>query len=141
MKILDLIRADIYASLFLWCLSCLSLFPQNLVLRLGIHQKLEKHRGCVNTLSFNADGDIILTGSDDRMVVLWNWDAGLIKLEFQSGHSRNVLQARMMPYTDDRTIVTCGADGEVSIIPSISCDCVVQINKEVILLPLCSFPR
>lgn len=96
----------------------LILCGQDLVLRLGIHRKLEKHRGCVNALSFNADGNIIVTGSDDRMVMLWDWDTGLVKLEFQSGHSRNVLQARMMPYTDDRTLITCAADGEVSLITS-----------------------
>ncbi|ONK55925.1 uncharacterized protein A4U43_C10F2360 [Asparagus officinalis] len=86
---------------------------EDLVLKLGIHRKLEKHGGCVNTLSFNADGSIIVTGSDDRTVILWDWDAGLIKLEFESGHSRNVLQAQMMPCTNDRALVTCGADGEV----------------------------
>ncbi|XP_010918155.1 uncharacterized protein [Elaeis guineensis] len=86
---------------------------EDLVLRLGIHKKLEKHRGCVNTVSFNADGDILVSGSDDRMVILWNWDAGLVKLCFHSGHSNNVFQAKFMPYMEDRIIVTCAADGEV----------------------------
>ncbi|KAH7690105.1 WD repeat-containing protein 42A protein [Dioscorea alata] len=86
---------------------------EDLVLRLGIHRKLDKHRGCVNTVSFNADGDILVSGSDDRMIILWNWDAGLVKLSFHSGHTDNVFQAKFMPYTDDRTLVTCAADGEV----------------------------
>ncbi|XP_072956809.1 uncharacterized protein [Typha angustifolia] len=86
---------------------------EDLVLRLGLHRKLDEHKGCVNTVSFNAGGEILLSGSDDRMVILWNWEAGLIKMSFHSGHSNNVFQARFMPYTDDRTIVTCAADGEV----------------------------
>ncbi|XP_077246731.1 uncharacterized protein LOC143886571 isoform X2 [Tasmannia lanceolata] len=85
----------------------------DLVLRLDIHKKLDKHRGCVNTISFNDDGNILVSGSDDRMIMLWNWDAGVVKLAFHSGHINNVFQAKMMPYTGDRTIVTCAADGQV----------------------------
>lgn len=94
-------------------------------MRLGIHRKLDKHRGCVNTVSFNADGDIIVSGSDDRMIILWNWDAGLVKLSFHSGHTDNVFQAKFMPYTDDRTLVTCAADGEVCNILSCLHICII----------------
>ena len=86
---------------------------QYLVLRLDIYKKLEKHRGCVNTVSFNADGNILVSGSDDKRVILWDWETGHAKLSFQSGHDNNVFQAKIMPYTDDRSLVTCAADGEV----------------------------
>lgn len=46
-------------------------------------------------------------------VILWNWEIGQVKLSFQSGHRSNVFQAKIMPYTDDRSIVTCAADGQV----------------------------
>ncbi|XP_015893276.1 uncharacterized protein LOC107427406 isoform X3 [Ziziphus jujuba] len=86
---------------------------QDLVLRLDVYRKLEKHRGCVNTVSFNADGAILVSGSDDKRVILWNWETGQVKLSFQSGHNNNVFQAKIMPYTDDRSIITCAADGQV----------------------------
>ncbi|ONK79878.1 uncharacterized protein A4U43_C01F11300 [Asparagus officinalis] len=86
---------------------------EDLVLRLGIHRKLNRHRGCVNTVSFNADGDTLVSGSDDRMVILWDWNTGKVKLSFHSCHSNNIFQARFMPDTNDRTLVTCAADGEV----------------------------
>ncbi|XP_061337441.1 uncharacterized protein LOC133284445 isoform X2 [Gastrolobium bilobum] len=86
---------------------------EDIVLRLDVFRKLEKHRGCVNTVSFNADGDILVSGSDDRRIILWDWESGQIKLSFHSGHSNNVFQAKMMPYSDDRSIVTCAADGQV----------------------------
>ncbi|KAB2636312.1 DDB1- and CUL4-associated factor 8 [Pyrus ussuriensis x Pyrus communis] len=86
---------------------------EDLVLRLEIYRKLEKHKGCVNTVSFNADGDILVSGSDDRRVILWNWETGKAQLSFHSGHNNNIFQAKIMPYTDDRTIVTCAADGQV----------------------------
>jgi WD40 repeat protein len=87
-------------------------------MRLQLHRKLERHTGCVNTVGFNDAGDTLISGSDDQMVVLWDWATGAIKLEFHSGHGSNVFQARFMPGTDDRTIVTCGADGEVGMLAS-----------------------
>ncbi|KAL9391242.1 hypothetical protein Peur_015162 [Populus x canadensis] len=86
---------------------------EDLVSRLEIHKKLEKHDGCVNTLSFNAGGDILLSGSDDLRVILWDWETGRDKLSFRSGHDNNVFQANFMPFSDDRTIITCAADGEI----------------------------
>ncbi|KAM7475184.1 hypothetical protein LguiB_022427 [Lonicera macranthoides] len=86
---------------------------QDLVLRLDLYANLDKHRGCVNTVSFNADGDILVSGSDDRRVILWDWETGRVKLSFHSGHNNNVFQAKIMTCTDDRSIVTCAADGQV----------------------------
>ncbi|CAL9022858.1 unnamed protein product [Prunus brigantina] len=86
---------------------------EDLVLRLELYRKLEKHRGCVNTISFNAAGDILVSGSDDRRVILWNWETGKVQLSFHSGHNNNIFQAKIMPYTDDRSIITCAADGQV----------------------------
>ena len=83
------------------------------MLRLDIFRKLEKHRGCVNTVSFNADGDIVVSGSDDRRLIFWDWETGSVELSFHSGHNKNVLQAKIVPCTDDRSIVTCAADGQV----------------------------
>ncbi|KAM0879915.1 hypothetical protein ACQ4PT_033911 [Festuca glaucescens] len=81
-------------------------------MRLQIHRKLDRHTGCVNTVGFNADGDILISGSDDQKVMLWDWDTGAVKMQFHSGHGDNVFQAWFMPYTDDRSIVTCAADGQ-----------------------------
>ncbi|KAJ7978660.1 DDB1- and CUL4-associated factor 8-like [Quillaja saponaria] len=86
---------------------------EDLVLRLDMYRKLLKHKGCVNTVSFNADGDILVSGSDDKRVILWDWETGNIKLSFPSGHQNNVFQAMIMPYSNDRSIVTSAADGKV----------------------------
>ncbi|GER42366.1 WD-repeat protein, partial [Striga asiatica] len=86
---------------------------EDLVLRLDIVRKLDKHHGCVNTVGFNDTGDILISGSDDKRVILWDWETGRVKLSFFSGHDNNVFQAKFMPYTEDRSIVTCAADGQV----------------------------
>ncbi|KAL9687606.1 hypothetical protein QQ045_032011 [Rhodiola kirilowii] len=84
-----------------------------LVLRLENYRKLEGHKGCVNTISFNGDGGIVISGSDDKTVKLWDWETGRLNLSFHSGHASNVFQAQFMPFSDDRSIVTCAADGQV----------------------------
>jgi WD repeat-containing protein 42A len=86
---------------------------EDLLRRLGLDKKLDKHKGCVNTVSFNADGDILLSGSDDRQVILWDWQTASVKLSFDSGHFNNIFQAKFMPFSDDRTIVTSAADKQV----------------------------
>ncbi|KAD3642116.1 hypothetical protein E3N88_31340 [Mikania micrantha] len=94
---------------------------EDLVLKLDLARKLQKHLGCVNTVSFNAYGDIVVSGSDDRRVVLWDWETGCIKLSFNSGHNNNIFHAKIMPETDDRSIVTCAADGQVRLAAILEC--------------------
>ncbi|XP_047310953.1 DDB1- and CUL4-associated factor 8 [Impatiens glandulifera] len=86
---------------------------EDLILKLDKFRTLKKHRGCVNTISFNENGNILVSGSDDRKVILWDWETGKVNLSFHSGHLNNVFQAKFMPYSDDRSIVTCAADGQV----------------------------
>lgn len=38
---------------------------------------LEGHSGCVNTVSFTQEGDILLSGSDDQAIILWDWMTGV----------------------------------------------------------------
>ncbi|XP_037459420.1 DDB1- and CUL4-associated factor 8-like isoform X1 [Triticum dicoccoides] len=86
---------------------------EDFVNSLGIQKRLQEHRGCVNTISFNSTGSLLLSGSDDRTVVLWDWERAKPALQIHTGHENNVLHAQFMPLSDDRSIVTCGADGEV----------------------------
>ncbi|CAA2982049.1 DDB1- and CUL4-associated factor 8 isoform X1 [Olea europaea subsp. europaea] len=72
---------------------------KDVVLRLDILWKLGKHKGCVSAVSFNAGGEILVSGSDDWMVILWDSETGLVRLSFHSGHHNNVFQAKIMPYT------------------------------------------
>jgi WD repeat-containing protein 42A len=74
---------------------------------------LDGHNGCVNTVSFNPTGDLLVSGSDDRDIIVWNWAAKEELFSYDSGHEDNVFQARVMPFSDDRIIVSCAADGQV----------------------------
>lgn len=80
---------------------------------LSIQKRLRKHKGAVNSISFNSTGSLLLSASDDETAVLWNLEDPASALNFYTGHGNNVLDAHFMPLSDDRSIVTCGADGEV----------------------------
>lgn len=62
------------------------------VQRLELMYKLEYHRGCVNSLHFNRSGELMVSASDDKRVVLWNWAADKTILSYDSGHTGNVFQ-------------------------------------------------
>ena len=64
-------------------------------------------------LSFNQAGDLLLSGSDDLRILVWDWAVGKCKLAIEPGHRNNIFQAKPMPHTSDKTIVSCAADGQV----------------------------
>lgn len=88
---------------------------ETVVKQLDLSGKLKGHRGCVNTISFNSTGNILVSGSDDKQVILWDWATKVSKLSYPSGHLDNIFQAKFMPFSDDRKIVTSSADGQVRI--------------------------
>lgn len=85
--------------------------------RITLHGKLNGHKECVNTVEFNSTGDVLVSGSDDRQVIFWDWAAKSKTFSYPSGHLDNIFQARIMPFTDDRKIVTSSCDGQVNLHP------------------------
>ncbi|KAL1139797.1 hypothetical protein AAG570_006774 [Ranatra chinensis] len=75
--------------------------------------KLDKHSGCVNAINFNPSGTRLISGSDDKQVVMWDWAIGKAVTWFNSGHSSNVFQCKFLPLTGDGHIVTCSRDGQI----------------------------
>ncbi|GMG98823.1 hypothetical protein Nepgr_000663 [Nepenthes gracilis] len=83
------------------------------VTRLNLYGKLVGHEGCVNAVEFDSSGELLVSGSDDRQVMFWNWASKSRKLSYHSGHLNNIYQTKIMPFTDDQKIVTSAADGQV----------------------------
>ena len=85
--------------------------------RITLYGKLNGHKECVNTVEFNSTGDVLVSGSDDKHVIFWDWAAKSKTFSYSSGHLDNIFQARIMPFTDDRKVVTSSCDGQVSLHP------------------------
>lgn len=86
-----------------------------LVSRLTLEAEHIWHNGCVNTISFAPSGRRLISGSDDRHIVLGDWQTGAICSRWHSGHHNNVFQAKCVPMSDERQLVSCAADGQVRI--------------------------
>lgn len=79
---------------------------------------LNKHQGCVNCLNFNKAGNILVTGSDDLKIILWDWARQRPLHVKQTGHRSNVFQAKFVDSMgannmNDFRLATSARDGEV----------------------------
>ncbi|KAF3960285.1 hypothetical protein CMV_014994 [Castanea mollissima] len=84
-----------------------------LVKQINLYVKLSGHEGCVNDVDFNSTGDLLVSGSDDKQVIFWNWETKTKQFSYPSGHLDNKFQTRIIPFTDDQKIVTSSSDGQV----------------------------
>lgn len=87
--------------------------------RLELAQKLERHTGCVNSLNFNRSGDLLVSGSDDLKVIVWNWATNTPIHQVHTQHKENVFQSKfveMAENTSGLNIVTSSRDGSVRLV-------------------------
>ena len=62
------------------------------VKRLRLEKRLEAHEGCVNCINFSPSGQLLVSGSDDLHVVIWDWVRGRMLSKLESGHISNIFQ-------------------------------------------------
>ena len=86
--------------------------------RLAKSQELDRHTGCVNSISWNEDGSKLVSGSDDRTVVIWGGYPLSPIIALPTGHRNNVFCATFTPHSQDAQIITCAADGCVHLLNS-----------------------
>ncbi|KRZ18209.1 DDB1- and CUL4-associated factor 8 [Trichinella zimbabwensis] len=102
------------------------------VRRLTAMNTLEAHEGCVNCLSFDPTGRLLVSGSDDCRLVLWDWALGKPSVTVPSGHTHNIFQAKFTSGLDDGGIVTSAYDGQVRYV-KVAPDGSVSISKRLVL--------
>lgn len=107
------------------------------VRRMKLAKTLDFHDGCVNALNFNRIGTMLVSGSDDYQVCVYDWSNKGDILNFDSGHKSNVFQVclftnevslytlstciylsfflkcKFIPFTGDTQIATSARDGQV----------------------------
>ncbi|KAF7352760.1 WD repeat protein iqw1 [Mycena venus] len=79
------------------------------------------HSGCVNALSWARDGELLLSGGDDRTVQIWRMDPAVSTNDYpflcrsiiQTGHLANIFNVEMLPYSSN--IATVAGDGQVRV--------------------------
>lgn len=86
--------------------------------RMNLLHKLEKHHGCVNCLNFNRSGKLLVSGSDDLRVIVWDWAKRKPIRTLHSGHTSNVFQTKFLDagrYDNENgfSMITSARDGDV----------------------------
>ena len=70
----------------------------------------------MNTLNWNEDGSKLVTGSDDRTIVVWAGEQLDKVIGVPTGHRNNVFCATFLPNSNDSQFVTSAADGSVHLL-------------------------
>lgn len=88
---------------------------RHIVEKLRVEKKrLSKHKGCVNCLNFNRSGNILVSGSDDLRIILWDWPSRKIIQNFKSGHTLNIFQTKFVELNNgSASIVSSARDNTV----------------------------
>jgi coatomer subunit beta' len=81
-------------------------------------EKLQKFRGhadCVNSLAVHPSEPLVLSASCDKLIKLWNWEAGWQCIQTFKGHSGFVLQVKFNPQTAGNTFASCSTDSTIKV--------------------------
>ncbi|KAI4366549.1 hypothetical protein MLD38_022412 [Melastoma candidum] len=85
----------------------------SLIQRLCLEKELEGHRGCVNTISWNSKGSLLISGSDDYRINVWSYTDQKLLHSIETGHSANIFCTKFIPETSDELIASGAGDAEV----------------------------
>nr|GLL48120.1 WD and tetratricopeptide repeats protein 1-like isoform X1 [Ipomoea trifida] len=85
----------------------------SLVRRLSLERELEGHQGCVNTIAWNSRGSLLISGSDDTKMNIWNYSNHKLLHSIETGHSANIFCTKFVPETSDELVVSGAGDAEV----------------------------
>ena len=84
---------------------------------------LGRHNGEVESVSFSGDGKLIVSGSDDKTVRVWNAVSGKCVLGPLQGHTGVV---RSVSFSGDGKLIVSGSgDGTVRVWNAVSGECVL----------------
>eukprot|EP00210_Caulerpa_lentillifera_P008131 g7765.t1 len=81
--------------------------------RFALDSVLTKHTGSVNEAAFNRTGELLVSGSDDGYVNLWNVNERELRLSWQTTHTANIFSVIFIPETNDGVVVSGAGDGMV----------------------------
>ncbi|KAL0108166.1 hypothetical protein PUN28_015037 [Cardiocondyla obscurior] len=82
-----------------------------LMQRMSLLKRLKVHNGCVNSICWNNNGELILSGSDDQHLVLTNAHNYEVLTDYKTSHRANIFSAKFLPNSGDHRIVSCSGDG------------------------------
>lgn len=74
---------------------------------------LTGHEGCVNSIAWNENGELLLSGADDYRLNIYRPANRKLVHSIRSGHRANIFSAKFLPCSGDRWIVSCAGNGMI----------------------------
>eukprot|EP01038_Epipyxis_sp_PR26KG_P007532 gene7532-10262_t len=75
-----------------------------------------RHGGCVNRITWNNNGSLMASCSDDLQVCIWDVHLGKSRSVLPTSHTSNILGVRFVEEnSDNKLVVTCGMDSLVEV--------------------------
>ncbi|KAL8162383.1 hypothetical protein V2J09_013872 [Rumex salicifolius] len=87
----------------------------SLIKRLALDEALEGHTGCVNTIAWNSQGSLLISGSDDQSVNIWSYSTRKLLHSMETGHFANIFCTKFLPDTSDELVASGAGDCEVRV--------------------------
>ncbi len=69
----------------------------------------------MNCIEWNEEGNILLSGSDDRTIMLWDVYKQKAICKLDTTHHGNVFSVKFMPLCDDNVAVSSAADNKICV--------------------------
>lgn len=67
--------------------------------KLKLSKQLKGNQSGVNTLNFNSNGQLLVSGSLDYNVCVWKWSPGTCLINFSGIHENSILKVILFYYT------------------------------------------
>eukprot|EP01135_Chromosphaera_perkinsii_P002989 Nk52_evm11s232 gene=Nk52_evmTU11s232 len=111
---------------------------KGLVRRFALSDRLVGHTGCVNTISWNKSGSLIISGSDDLDLKIFRVSPNEVVDTYSTEHTANIFSAKFL--NDDAKAISCSAAGMVMAHDfvsrkSVQFSCHNAVTYEVIVVP------
>lgn len=83
--------------------------------KLALEKELEGHIGCVNSIAWNSNGSLLISGSDDTRINIWSYNNRELVHDIDTGHSANIFCTKFVPETCDEVVASGAGDAEVRV--------------------------
>ena len=87
----------------------------SMVSRLGLLAELTGHHGCVNCLQWNLSGHLLLSGSDDKTLTVWDGLRCRRLGRIETPHEANIFSCVWLPGTEESLVASGAGDCRVCV--------------------------
>ena len=87
-----------------------------MVSRLGLVTELIGHNGCVNCLQWSSSGQLLLSGSDDKTLTVWDGLRCRKVCRLETPHEANIFSCVWLPGSDENLVASGAGDCRVCVL-------------------------